>query len=633
MRTTPAPAQKQPETLQARQSKPVRWDDMYTEPIADEPEAPKKDSTEMEYFWTTKCRDAILDSFLRFGFGRWKEIAQYSCCNIATKMVQDACTVFVYLISQGVPNTNEFILQVTKNEKFQLTSVQRQLTVQDAFSNDFFIKSFFRDADDNCTRLCQLNELKQWHENNEPVIVFDDTHKPVGEWNYEMDKKLLSLTFKHGYGNWKAIIKDPLWQPAKLTSYNASEINNRLSFLLESLLTKNTTFSLACVDKSSDISLPDMRPEEIRLLMTLLKNIGFPDESDTESWQRYTNFFEGLEHAGNLKNKKSTDVIPRTVKKVIECLRALAYMNPSTPKDALGRSMNSILPNSEQLLTVFNSENAFMIKTNIDWVARLREYVNTVLPTNEEKILADVKQVELPPNVPPQWIEGKNDIQLIKNVGRYHFTKLYDIALVDMANQLTKQDLSKLRNMAKYFEDYGVNKRVAGYISFFTDPEQVMNKIEQFIQRNGGWQVPRIIDVPLGKEHFIELPYTDNGSSLIVESTGNGEFFLYGEYLCRVGMKTFAMIEDEKYQCEIPEKDKFSVTFKKRTFVGDTPKEAFSQINEDFNEKGESTLEFCFGFRSSQVISFFDKECSREKREELGLTEYVKPRFLLFKSE
>ena len=114
--------------------------------------------------------------------------------------------------------------------------------------------------------------------------------------------------------------------------------------------------------------------------------------------------------------------------------------------------------------------------------------------------------------------------------------------------------------------------------------EQAMNKIEMFIRRKGSWQITRIIDFPLENVHFVEHHYTDNGSSLVVESTGNGEFFMYGEYLCRVGMKTFVIIENEKYQYVIPEKNKFSVTFKKLTVVGDSPMKAFSQINEDFNE-------------------------------------------------
>lgn len=560
-----------------------------------------------EFSWNTKTRDLLLKAMLAYGWGRWSEILTKTHLKCDVQKVCDGCTVILSFIAKGLSDPGEFLSEIIQTDEIELTKAQKKVKTSSAFLNQNFHHIMKQDAEENSHRLLQLRCIKEWIDQGSQLTNFDTDDQPEG-WNPKLDQKLLTLVYQHGWGNWKAIETDPLWAPTKFENFQLSEVDSRLNFITNALLTKFTDDS----DTVESFLLPDFKPAELRSLINLVTELGLPEDDKSEAWSRYAAFFHD-----------ETDY-QELVKKFIECVRVICYYDTNGPQNGLRRWLNLVISHGDSLASAINQQTALRIKANIDWIIRLRNWRAKVLPKIEK-----VNTENLHAFVPSFFTPGEDDLRLIENICKWQFTNLYDIIFgsESIKSKLTEDDLNQVDTLAKYYDKHVQHKRVKGDLAFFTDYLYVIDRVEDFIEQNGGWQVPRVIDVPQGLIGVFDLPF--NTGIVTIESTGEGEYFMIGEYIARVGMSTSVRYGKSRYTCEILAPNKFVVVkAEKHRYEAETPDEAWHQADNEFDM---SALEM-FGITCNQVVAMFDKECTPQKRIELNFTKYVSPQIVTFMS-
>ena len=561
----------------------------------------EKATKKPEFSWNVKTRDVLLKALLSLGYGRWEDIHARTHLKTDLQKIIDGCNVLLFLISKNIAEPSDFLAEILGTDQFVLTKPQKKVKQSSAFNNQNFLSILSQDAEEHATRLKQLHAIIDWHQNGEKMIAFNLDEEAPNGWSNKWDKKLLKQVYQFGWGNWKQILKDETW-----AQFQTSDLNDRLIFIADSLIARLNGDE--CDDET--MVIPDLKPAEIRTLVNLLTYVGIPKDTKDDSWIIYANFFSGV------------DEYQLLIRKLIECIRVIAYFDPNGQQNALRRWLNSICPHADVLASQITQQQAIHIKNNINFIIRLRNY--------QEKYLSSLSPVEEPSNtfVPECWIPGKNDIQLINHICNTQFGKLCSFPLTQMKDQLSEQEIKQLQNIDAYFEKHTQFKRVKSDLSFFTDEYAIIDRIEDFIEQNGGWKdIPRIIDLPQGQIGIFNLPFTEG--DVVIESTGEGEFFCYNGYLVREGLSTFVRYGKTRYQCLVAGKEKFIVKRgEKHVYEGDSPESAWHQADEEFEMNAESM----FGITCNQVIALFDKLCSEEKRKELGLLDYIPPQIITFPS-
>ncbi|EAY22527.1 Type III restriction enzyme, res subunit family protein [Trichomonas vaginalis G3] len=563
-----------------------------------------------DFSWNTKTRDLLLKAMLAYGWGRWSEILAKTHLKCDAQKVCDGCTVLLSFIAKGLSDPGEFLSEIIQTDEIELTKAQKKVKTSSAFLNQNFHHIMKQDAEENSHRLLQLRCIKEWIEQGSQLINFDTDDMPEGGWNTKLDQKLLTLTYQHGWGNWKAIESDPLWGQTKFENFQLSEVDSRLNFITNALLTKFTDDS----DSEETTLMPDFKPAELRSLISLAGELGLPEDSDSEAWLRYQQFF-----------RDSSDY-QELVKKFIECARVINYYDQNGPQNGLRRWLNIVISHGDSLAAAINQQSALRIKLNIDWVTRLRNYRTKTLP----KLNGQYKTENMKSFVPSFWTPGQDDVILIENVCKWQFSNLYEIPMntESIKSKLSEEDLAQLDVLAKYYDKHLQHKRIKGDFGFFTDELYIIDRIEEFIELNSGWQVPKVIDVPQGMIGVFDLPFT--AGNVTIESTGEGDFFMVNDYIARVGMSTSVRYGKSRFTCEITSPTEFVVTrSEKHKFTAATPEEAWRQADAEFDS---NALEL-FGITCNQVMALFDKECNPQMRIEKGFTNYTSPQVVTFTSQ
>ena len=230
--------------------------------------------------------------------------------------------------------------------------------------------------------------------------------------------------------------------------------------------------------------------------------------------------------------------------------------------------------------------------------------------------------------VPQCWIAGKNDIMIIRYICEHHFTRMFDFALNSMAEQLSEVEVKQLNKVKNQYERHNQKKRLKSDLVFFTEDSFIIDRIDDFIDQNGGWRdIQRIIDLPQNQIGVFNLPYVEG--DIVIDSIGEGDFFTLNGFLVRVGLSTTVRYGKTRYQCYVEAKDKFVVKRgNKHVYEGQTPTAAWREADKEFEMKGEDL----FGITCHQVIGLYNKLCTEDKRKELGITDYLPPLIITFPS-
>ena len=561
----------------------------------------EKAANKPEFSWNVKTRDTLLKALLSLGYGRWDDILAKTHLKTDKQHVIDGCTVLLFLIAKNLTDSSDFLAEIISTDKVILTKDQKKVKQSSAFTNQNFLSIMSQDAEENAIRLRHLHAVNEWHNQGGKMITFNLEEEAPATWSNRWDQKLLEQVYVYGWGNWKQILKDDAW-----AQYQSSDLNDRLIYITDSLIARQNGDEL----DDETMMIPNLKQNEIRTLVNLLIDVGMPNNTKDEAWLRYANLFPDIPEYQLL------------IRKVIECIRVIAYYDTNAPQNSLRRWLNAICPHADILASQITQQQAIHIKTNIDWISRLIRY--------KDRYLSEITPVDTPSDVfvPNFWVPGKNDIQLIRHLCRYHFAKPCDFPLNDLKEQLSEDEIKQLESMKDYYEKHNQFKKIKNDLVFFVEDYTIIDRVENFIEQNGGWRdIPRIIDLPQGQVGVFNLPYVEG--NIAIESTGEGQFFLMNGYLCREGLTTVVRYGKTRYQCIVEAPDRFIVKRgEKHVYQGTTPLEAWLEADKDFDMNAESL----FGISCNQVIALYGLLCSEEKRKELGLDSYVAPTIITFPS-
>ena len=563
----------------------------------------EKATKQPEFSWNVKTRDILLKALLSLGFGRWDEILNRTHLKADIQKIQDGSTVLLFLISKNLTDAGDFLSEIVGVDEIELTKPQKKIKQASSFTSQNFLNILSQDSEEHATRLRQLHAINEWHDQGSKLVKFDLGDEAPEGWSNKLDQKLLKQVWTHGFGNWKPILKDESY-----AEFQTSDLNDRLIFITNALI---TMYSSDSDEENASITFPDLRPNEMRMLVNLLTDLGIPESLTSEGWVKYADIFEGI------------DDYQQLVKKIVECVRAIAYYDPNSPPNALRRWLNAILPHSDTIAASINQQQAIHIKENIDFVSRLRKYKRTVLPTITPS--TEAPRVF----VPSSWVVGDSDIKLINHVCQWQFGNLYDFILNEIPEQFDDQQKNTLSNNSKYYQKHIQHKRVKGDLSFYIEDYSLKDRIQDFIEQNGGWKdIPRIIDLPEGSIGVFNLPFSMG--DIVIESTGKGDFFMYDDtFLCREGLSTTVRYGKTRYTCTVESPTKYVVKRgEKYVYEGETPTDAWHAADPDFDQNAEAL----FGITCNQIVALYDKECDAEMRKEKGFTSYVPPDIIKFTS-
>jgi hypothetical protein len=302
---------------------------------------------------------------------------------------------------------------------------------------------------------------------------------------------------------------------------------------------------------------------------------------------------------------------------VVNASRIVAALESRPSPSAIKAAVREYHKEADALAAVLTGTMARRLRNNVDWLQRVRDFVDT-------KVL-DKAEFKNSSGVPEWWDPAVHPAELF---GRLYSSGLWNLpefllSTDSFSTHFTDDDKEYVSSLTERAKKYGWIKTAKGPLAVLLQEDQVVQLIEDLIRQTGGWNVPAYIDVPEVAKSGIELPlaYGD----VLVESIGDGPLLIIDDVLLKAGFRARVRHKGVGYRCSVLDEELFEIWKSDRAkWTGQNPTDAWTEVDPDFDADGLSA----FGLRTSVVQYEYLRELNDDEIEG-----YVKPNIVFYQTE